>query len=90
MACDNAGGCGPNSPFTLGYCVEYGCAPGANFRDALRTNTSPADFDLLLDDVTTKLFDRYDDATIVWPGHGDPTTLGAERPHLDAWRARRW
>ncbi|HME49723.1 MAG TPA: MBL fold metallo-hydrolase, partial [Mycobacterium sp.] len=24
------------------------------------------------------------------PGHGDDTTLGAERPHLDEWRARGW
>ena len=24
------------------------------------------------------------------PGHGDGTTLGAERPHLDEWRARGW
>jgi len=26
----------------------------------------------------------------VHPGHGQPTTLGAERPHLDEWRARGW
>ena len=24
------------------------------------------------------------------PGHGDDTTLGAERPQLDEWKARRW
>lgn len=51
---------------------------------------SPADFASLLNDVTTKLFDRFDDTTEVWPGHGEPTTLGAERPHLDAWLARGW
>lgn len=28
--------------------------------------------------------------TVVYPGHGDDTTLGAERPHLDEWRARGW
>ena len=28
--------------------------------------------------------------TIVHPGHGADTTLGAERPHLDEWRARGW
>ena len=26
----------------------------------------------------------------VYPGHGDDTTLGAERPHLAAWRERGW
>ena len=51
---------------------------------------SPADFDSLYTDVTTRLFDRFDDGTEVWPGHGRPTTLGAERPHLAEWRARGW
>ena len=36
------------------------------------------------------VFDVYDDDTWVYPGHGDDTTLGAERPHLDEWRARGW
>lgn len=49
-----------------------------------------ADFDSLLNDVTSKLFDRFGDDTVVHPGHGAPTTLGAERPHLDEWRARGW
>ncbi len=51
---------------------------------------SPADFASLLTDVTTKLFDRFGDDTVIHPGHGAPTTLGAERPHLDAWLARGW
>ncbi|HHU38457.1 MAG TPA: MBL fold metallo-hydrolase [Propionibacterium sp.] len=54
-----------------------------------RTNT-PEDFTSLLDDVTAKLFDRFADDTVVHPGHGDPTTLGAERPHLSEWRERGW
>lgn len=49
-----------------------------------------SDFDTLLRDVTTKLFDRYADDTIVWPGHGKPTTLGVERPSLTQWRDRGW
>jgi glyoxylase-like metal-dependent hydrolase (beta-lactamase superfamily II) len=48
------------------------------------------DFERLLDDVTTKLFDVYPDSTVVYPGHGDDTTLGAERPQLAEWRARGW
>ncbi|MFE3545804.1 MBL fold metallo-hydrolase [Nocardia sp. NPDC059177] len=51
---------------------------------------NPTDFDTLLTDVTTKLFDRYPDDTVVYPGHGDDTTLGADRPHLPEWRARGW
>jgi glyoxylase-like metal-dependent hydrolase (beta-lactamase superfamily II) len=48
----------------------------------------PGDFDTLLGDVTTKVFDVFDDATVVYPGHGDDTTLGTERPHLQEWRDR--
>jgi glyoxylase-like metal-dependent hydrolase (beta-lactamase superfamily II) len=31
-----------------------------------------------------------DDETWVYPGHGDDTTLGAERPSLDEWASRGW
>lgn len=51
---------------------------------------SDEDFRSLLADVTERLFDVYEDDTIVHPGHGDSTTLGAERPHLDEWRERGW
>ncbi|MFC4372541.1 MBL fold metallo-hydrolase [Nocardia halotolerans] len=51
---------------------------------------SPADFDTLFTDVTTKLFDRFPDDTAVYPGHGADTTLGAERAQLAEWRARGW
>lgn len=47
-------------------------------------------FASLIADVTTRVFDRYDDDTWFYPGHGDDSTLGAERPHLDEWRARGW
>ena len=48
------------------------------------------DFTQLLSDVTARVFDRFGDSTVVYPGHGDDTTLGAERPHLNEWRARGW
>lgn len=51
---------------------------------------SPEDFTSLLDDVSTKLFDRLPDETWFYPGHGDDSTLGAERPHLTEWRDRGW
>ncbi|MGV0792173.1 MBL fold metallo-hydrolase [Mycolicibacterium sp. XJ1819] len=47
-------------------------------------------FEQLLNDVTTRVFDVYGDSTVVYPGHGDDTTLGAERPHLGEWRERGW
>ncbi|NKY38256.1 MBL fold metallo-hydrolase [Cellulomonas septica] len=54
------------------------------------TGGDPARFDRLLTDVTSRLFDRLDDDTWVYPGHGRDTTLGAERPYLAAWRDRGW
>lgn len=50
----------------------------------------PGDFDTLIDDVSTKVFDRFPDSTVVYPGHGKDTTLGAERPALPEWRERGW
>ncbi|GAA4679731.1 MBL fold metallo-hydrolase [Gordonia humi] len=50
----------------------------------------PGDFEILLGDVETKFFGRYGDDTVVYPGHGKDTTLGAERPGLPEWRARGW
>jgi glyoxylase-like metal-dependent hydrolase (beta-lactamase superfamily II) len=50
----------------------------------------PGDFERLLDDVSTKVFDVYGDTTVVYPGHGDDTTLGAERPNVAGWRERGW
>ncbi|GAA1388261.1 MBL fold metallo-hydrolase [Luteococcus peritonei] len=51
---------------------------------------SAEDFTSLLDDVERELFARHGDDAVVWPGHGDHTTLGAERPHLAEWRERGW
>lgn len=41
-------------------------------------------------DVETKIFDALPDDAWVYPGHGNDTTLGAERPQLPEWRARGW
>ena len=51
---------------------------------------SPEDFTSLVDDVSRKLFDRLPDETWFYPGHGNDSTLGLERPHLPEWRARGW
>ena len=50
----------------------------------------PGAFEELLGDVTSRLFDVYGDDTVVYPGHGDDTTLGEERPLLNEWRERGW
>jgi len=52
--------------------------------------TSPPDFTSLMDDLEANIFGRFADNAVVHPGHGDDTTLGAERPHLAEWRARGW
>jgi glyoxylase-like metal-dependent hydrolase (beta-lactamase superfamily II) len=48
------------------------------------------DFDSLMSDLEEKIFARFPDDTVVYPGHGLETTLGVERPHLGEWRARGW
>jgi glyoxylase-like metal-dependent hydrolase (beta-lactamase superfamily II) len=49
-----------------------------------------AAFAQLMDEVETKVFDRLPDDTWFYPGHGDDSTIGAERPHVEEWRIRGW
>jgi glyoxylase-like metal-dependent hydrolase (beta-lactamase superfamily II) len=57
--------------------------PGNTWGDAER-------FTRLMDGLEAKVFDRLPDETWVYPGHGDDTTLGAERPAVAEWRRRGW
>jgi glyoxylase-like metal-dependent hydrolase (beta-lactamase superfamily II) len=50
--------------------------------------TQPENFTSLMDDLEERIFGRFDDSTWFYPGHGNDSTLGAERPHLAEWRAR--
>ena len=52
--------------------------------------TNPEDFTSLMNDLEERIFSVYSDETVFYPGHGDDSTLGAERPHLEEWRARGW
>ncbi|MEZ0089487.1 MBL fold metallo-hydrolase [Streptacidiphilus sp. EB129] len=52
--------------------------------------TSPEDFASLMDGLEAKVFGVLPDETWIYPGHGNDTTLGAERPQLAQWRARGW
>jgi glyoxylase-like metal-dependent hydrolase (beta-lactamase superfamily II) len=51
---------------------------------------SAEDFDVLMSDVESKIFGVLPDDTWVYPGHGNDTNLGQERPHLSSWRERGW
>jgi glyoxylase-like metal-dependent hydrolase (beta-lactamase superfamily II) len=48
------------------------------------------DFDTIIRSIDTELFSTLDADTVVMPGHGDDTTIGAERPHLQEWVDRGW
>ncbi|HXF03171.1 MAG TPA: MBL fold metallo-hydrolase, partial [Arthrobacter sp.] len=54
------------------------------------TEKDPERFASLFNDVHDRLFGYLPDDTVVHPGHGKGTTLGAERPHLEEWRSRGW
>ncbi|TYC98709.1 MBL fold metallo-hydrolase [Arthrobacter echini] len=60
------------------------------FPGGVGRTTSAEDFTTLLDDVTARVFDELADDTLVHPGHGAGTTLGAERGSLAGWRQRGW
>jgi glyoxylase-like metal-dependent hydrolase (beta-lactamase superfamily II) len=60
------------------------------FPGGVGKTSGPAAFTSLLDDVETKLFGELPDDTWFYPGHGNDSTLGAERPALSEWRARGW
>lgn len=48
-----------------------------------------ADFATIIRSIEERMF-TLDPATLVLPGHGADTTIGAERPHLQAWVERGW
>ena len=53
------------------------------------THFEGGDFATIIDSIDTKLF-TFPADTLVLPGHGDDTTIGAERPHLQEWVDRGW
>ena len=72
---------GPRPQLFTGDCLFPG-GPG-------RT-TRPEDFNSLMGGLEERVFGRLPDATWIYPGHGNDSSLGAERPHLAEWRARGW
>jgi len=53
------------------------------------TSFEGGDFTTIIDSLDRRLF-TYPADTIVLPGHGDWTTIGSERPHLQEWVDRGW
>lgn len=52
--------------------------------------TTPVEFTRIMDGLEARIFGELPDDTWVYPGHGDDTTVGTERPKLAEWRARGW
>ncbi len=53
------------------------------------TKFEGGDFATIIDSIDNKLFTMPAN-TIVMPGHGVSTTIGAQRPHLQEWVTRGW
>jgi len=49
-----------------------------------------AAFEQLLEQVSSRIFDRLPDETRFYPGHGDDSILGNERAQIPDWRERGW
>jgi glyoxylase-like metal-dependent hydrolase (beta-lactamase superfamily II) len=81
--CYDAGGALAGTPHLFTGDSLFPGGPG-------NTEGNPARFSQLLGDLEERVFGRLPDGTWVYPGHGQDTTLGAERPHLGEWRARGW
>ena len=54
------------------------------------TSFPGGDFPTIIRSIERRLFSRFDAATLVLPGHGASTTIGAESPHLEEWIDRGW
>ena len=54
------------------------------------TKFEGGDFPTIIRSLEERLFAALPDDTIVMPGHGDDTTIGTERPHLQEWADRGW
>jgi glyoxylase-like metal-dependent hydrolase (beta-lactamase superfamily II) len=54
------------------------------------TTFEGGDFATIITSIEERLYRVYGDETIFWPGHGEASTIGHERPHLEEWVARGW
>ncbi len=54
------------------------------------TTRSGGHFPSIIRSIEERLFSCLPDETVVMPGHGEDTTIGRERPHLEEWAERGW
>ncbi|HEX9682986.1 MAG TPA: MBL fold metallo-hydrolase [Acidimicrobiales bacterium] len=54
------------------------------------TRFEGGDFPTIMRSIEDRLYRALSDEVMVLPGHGDDTTIGAERPHFDEWVERGW
>ena len=54
------------------------------------TSFPGSSFEQIIESIDRRLFAPFGADTLVYPGHGEGTTLGAERPHLQEWVDRGW
>jgi glyoxylase-like metal-dependent hydrolase (beta-lactamase superfamily II) len=54
------------------------------------TSFEGGDFGTIIRSIEGRLFSRFEGDTVVLPGHGASTTIGAESPHLQEWIDRGW
>jgi glyoxylase-like metal-dependent hydrolase (beta-lactamase superfamily II) len=71
------------SPVLLSGDTLFPGGPGA-------TKFPGSSFESIIESIDRRLFATLDPGTIVMPGHGDDTTIGTERPHLQEWVDRGW
>lgn len=54
------------------------------------TATDLGSFPTIITSIERRIFSRFGRETILMPGHGTDSTIGAELPHLEEWIARGW
>ena len=54
------------------------------------TGFEGGDFDTIITSIEERMFSPLSPDTLVLPGHGDQTTIGAEAPSLQEWIDRGW
>jgi glyoxylase-like metal-dependent hydrolase (beta-lactamase superfamily II) len=73
----------PGTPLLFSGDTLFPGGPGA-------TSYPGGDFPTIIDSIERRLFARFSPETLVLPGHGRHTTIGAEAPHLEEWVERGW
>ena len=54
------------------------------------TSFEGGDFPTIITSIEERIFRVFGPDTVIWTGHGAPSTVGTEQPHLDEWVARGW